>query len=496
MIISAGTFTHVLPNHNPNDGRNIINANFDLIENIATSTFSGVTSGNTIVFAGDNISIVSGYTIGSGTSPYYTVSVASSPVFVTMSAGTILAQGISGNSISADTFYSGSTNLGDLFLSLLPTGGSSYAADTTVSASSVDNYIGVGTPTVTGYSISTIYLTQFANSNTITATTLNIDGLGTINLLKGTDEGLASLDVGEIQTGITYYLTYDGDQFQFFTSSPVGTTTTYTNLNPSTVAVGGVPVGTTFSAATWQGIFDTMFYPSLTPTFTAFALRTTAASGSSVQPTSLEVGNSVSGGSKAFTWTTSNSAYVSPNSIKIYSGASLQISTPTGGMANDSFEAITLTNTRRTSPGSYFWKIVGTRTTSSTFNSTYTVNWYWKRMYGVSTATTITTSDGVNAFSGLSALTTVTTGAYSFTGSGYKYFFTPTTFASPTLFKDTATNLSIAMADSSDDAFFSGVSGSYYYGTTSVTNQYGIAQNYRVYRTRNYLYGNIAITVT
>jgi hypothetical protein len=40
------------------------------------------------------------------------------------------------------------------------------------------------------------------------------------------------------------------------------------------------------------------------------------------------------------------------------------------------------------------------------------------------------------------------------------------------------------------------VSGNYNYATIPVTNQFGITTNYRVYRTRNYLNGNISIVVS
>ena len=377
----------------------------------------------------------------------------------------------------------------------LTNGGSSYTTQFSISATGVDNYAGTSTPILTAYSVSDIYLTQFQNSNTVTATTLNIGGLGALDLMKGTDTGLASLDIGEIQTGVTYFLTYDGTQLQFFTSSPAGTPGTYTNLSPVTAAVGGITVGTTFSGATWQSIFDTMFHPTLTPNFTAFSLRTTSASGSAIQTQILEVGNSVSGGSKAFTWTTSNSAFVKPTSILVYSGVT-NISVPSSGMTNDSFEALTLTNTRKTAQATFSWSVYGTRTNNSTFSSSFAVNWFWRRMYGVSTATTVSTSAAINAFSGTGALTTSMPGTYVLNGAGYKYFFAPTTFANPTLFKDASTQLAVAMADVTDNPFFSGVSGSYSYGTVLVTNQFGVAQNYRVYRTRNFLNGNITITVS
>ena len=166
-------------------------------------------------------------------------------------------------------------------------------------------------------------------------------------------------------------------------------------------------------------------------------------------------------------------------------------------MTNDGVESInSLINQKQNLQTSYTWKIVATRTNNSTFSSSFTVGWYWRRMYGVSTATTITTSAAVNAFSGTGSLTTTIAGTYPFTGAGYKYVFVPITFAHPTLFKDVSTNLSIAMADVTDNSFFSGSSSGYYYGTTSVTNQFGVVQNYRVYRTRNFLNGNISIIVS
>jgi hypothetical protein len=373
-------------------------------------------------------------------------------------------------------------------------GGSNYGSQFAVTASGVNSYSGVSTPTLTAYSLTDIYLTQFDNSNTTTAVTLDISSLGPLDILKGTESGLTSLDINEIQTGVTYYLTYDGSGLQFFDSSPQGTPGTYTNLMPTTASVGGVVAGTTFSGTSWQSVFNTMFYPTLIPNFSSFILRASPST-ASTQAQSLEVGNSVSGGTRVFTWATTNSAFVQTGSIKIYSGAT-QISTPTSGMTNDGVEAITLTNNKRNSPGSYSWSIRATRTNSSTFTSSFAVNWYWRRMQGVSTASTITTSEGVNAFSGAGVLATSIAGTYALNGAGYKYFFVPTTFGNPSLFKDASTQLAVSMADVTDDPFFSGVSGSYSFGTTSVTNQFNVAQNYRVYRTRNFLNGNITITVS
>lgn len=465
-------------------GRDKINANFECINEVLGDLQLASSTGATMLTQGTNI--VLGLTYSS-TTPIYDVSTSLSPTFSTLSA----------NSISATTLYSGSTNLNDLLndIASLSNGGNNYGTQVNVSAIGPDNYIGTGTPTITGYSNSTIYITQFDSTNSTTAVTVNIDSNGVLDIVKGTENGLEPLEIGEIQTGVNYFLTYDGTQLQFFSSSPEGTPGTYTNLNPTTTTIGGILAGTSFSGISWQEIFDIMFYPTLVPNFSAFIMRATPTT-ASTQSQTLEVGDSVSGGTRVFTWATTNSSFVQSNSVKIYNSSTL-ISTPTSGITNDSVETITgLTNVQKVTPTSHTWKIYATRTNSSIFYKTFVVYWYWRRMYGVSTATTITTSNEVNAFSGSSALTSTISGTYSFTGAGYKYFFVPSTFTSPSLFKDNSTQLAVAMADVTDEPFFSASSGSYSYGTTSVINQFGISQTYRIYRTRNYLNGNITIIVT
>jgi hypothetical protein len=469
------TLTTIQPYHNPNEGRDIINANFECLQTTVDSIQVAASTGNTIISASTNINSSLSY---SGVVPVYTISTTDSPEFT---------------NVSADTIY-----LNSVDISTLLGGGDSYGSQVNVIFSGTNSYSGSSIPTTTGYSTSTIFLSQFLNTNSSTAITISIDGVATYDLLKGTEDGLSPLEINEIQTGVTYFLTFDDTQFQFFTSSPSGTTGTYTNLSPTTTTIGGLPAGTTFSGTTWQEIFNVMFYPTLVPNFTSFAMRSYPST-ATTQTQTLEVGDTVTGGTRVFTWATSNSSFVSPNTIKIYNvtGGNVIVSTPSTGISNDGVESIVgLTNVQKVTPSSHIWKIFGTRTNSTTFNTSFTVTWYWRRMYGVSTATTITTSSEVNAFSGQSALTNTIAGTYSFSGSGYKYFFVPTTFSSPSLFKDQSTQLSVSMADSSDDSFYSGSSGSYSFGTTSVTNQYGISQNYRIYRTRNYLNGDIIITVT
>jgi hypothetical protein len=60
-------------------------------------------------------------------------------------------------------------------------------------------------------------------------------------------------------SAVTYY--GDGSHLS-------GVSTSYTNSNPSAIAVGGIQVGTTFSSVTTSQMFDLMLYPELFPTLT------------------------------------------------------------------------------------------------------------------------------------------------------------------------------------------------------------------------------------
>lgn len=581
----------ILASHNPNEGRAIINANFEALCELAFSGITGTTivsgssnidsiqtgvspleytvflkdnvttnsinasgiTGTTIFASGLSANTLSGGTLFSGSTNLYSIfttgahtnvqpgtniytggtsalptinvsaltidhiTVSGASLFntvsaTTISANTIFASTISGMSpvnieqviiengnltaltVSASTFYSGSTDLSDLFLTSVP----AVSYNIVVSgATGVNSYSGTASPSIVAYETDVIYLVSFLSANTSSATTLNIDSLGDVSILKGDETGLVGLDVGDIQPDINYYFTYDGTEFQFFTSSPAAIPSTYTNLNPVPATLGGVVIGTTFSATTYSGVFDMLFYPYLVPYFTAFSLRTGATSGSSIQNTNLEVGDSVSGGTRAFTWTTSNSSFVKPNSIIIrnVTAGNTIISTPTSGMTNDGFESIAISNVQKTTNTTHLWRVFATRTNNTTFYSNFQVNWFWRQHFGTSTATTLSASSMVTGLTS-SSLASSFAGSKSFAAGGYKYITFPNSFGSPSLFKDNATQLAVAMATVADDPVYSNLANGNYYALLSVTNAFGISTSYRIYRSKNILGGSITIVVS
>jgi hypothetical protein len=71
-------------------------------------------------------------------------------------------------------------------------------------------------------------------------------------------------------------------------------------------------------------------------------------------------------------------------------------------------------------------------------------------------------------------------GSYAFGSGGYKYICYPTTFGTATSFKDSLTQLDVAMEPSY---------------TITITNDFGIAQAYNIHRTTNILGATITIVV-
>lgn len=353
-----------------------------------------------------------------------------------------------------------------------------------VSSSGTDTYIGVGTPTITSYDINTVYIVTFANANTITTPTLNIDGLGVTTIVKTDITGIVPLDVADIVNAVQYFLTYNGSQFQLYLSSPIGTSGTYTNLNPVPITQGGILSGTTFNSVSITSVFDMLLYPYQLANFNTFDI--------SGQPTTLEVGNSVTSGSKTFTWSTSNSSYITPNTIEISKITSGTVILATA-LANTGSTSITLGSAVTLSTvGSYTWQIKGTRTNSTLFTRNFTVNWLYK-MFADTSPNTILTAADVLAMSG--NLQNTINGTYAFAANNYKYFAIPNNLPNPTLFKDQATNLNVGMADATD-GYTDTNAGVYSFKNLSVTNPYGITQTYRVYRTKYTLGGSINIIIS
>ncbi len=354
-----------------------------------------------------------------------------------------------------------------------------------VSATGIDTYYGVATPSIATYSITDLYLVDFNNTNTGVTVSLNIDGLGYYDVIKFDESGPIGLTGGgEINIGQIYYVTWDGANFQLFDNNPSSSSpVTYTNPAPVPTTIGGIVAGMTFSDTTMKQMWDLLLYPYQQPNFTAFTFNPLGGF-------TREVGNSITAGTYSFIWTISYPANVAVNSVSIK-----DITTPytlISGTANDGIAGLTLSTINKTTAASHQWKASAVRTNGTLITSTLTSTWYWRRFNGTQSATSLTASQ-IQSLS-VTALAANRTGTYVFGVVGYKYFAWPTAFGTPLLFRDNSTNLAVAMAGVAEG--YTTAVGTYYAQIVSVTNTYGITTNYYVFRSKNILGGSINIVVT
>jgi len=263
---------------------------------------------------------------------------------------------------------------------------------------------------------------------------------------------------------------------------------TYTNANPTTIAVGGYPIGSTFSTAqTMQQMWDGLLYPYIPPTFASFSI--------SAFTTSYEVGATISG-SQNFTWSFTNAGNVAASSMAILDVTAS--TTLASGLSITPPAAVVIATFTPTSPTTYSWqgKAVNTQTTNF-FSAFFTASWFWRAYYGTSALASLTATDIQSLVN--NPLSSTEVGTYSFAAGDYKYFCWPDSFGSPSA--GPAPNgfvsggFGVSMADASDDAFYALTQNGWSYGLVSVTNINGVATNYRVYRTKNTLGSAVVISV-
>lgn len=241
----------------------------------------------------------------------------------------------------------------------------------------------------------------------------------------------------------------------------------YIRPTPIPSTLGGAAAGTTFSGTVADAL-DTLLYPYQAPAFSSFSFS---------QTSPLEVGDTIAAGTKTFTWATTNSTNVTASSINIVDTTAS--STLLTGGANDGTEALAISAITKTSATGHTWTISATNSQAGGFSRTFSVSWYWRVFYGESA--TGTADEALVEALRVSSLATSINGTKAFLGGGYKYIAYPTTFGLKTTFKDTATNLDVAMAAAQ---------------TISITNSFGVTQDYYVHRTLNTLGGAINIAIS
>lgn len=316
--------------------------------------------------------------------------------------------------------------------------------------------------------VNSIIYTQFREHSTNTYDVTEVSGS---NLLVHTTE------LGRVTSShFTIYantssayttLVYQNGAFRTI-SSDVGSIF-YTNSESVPVTLGGINAGSTFDKTPITTMFDLLLYPYQYPAFSSFSMEVASP---------LEVGYTIPSGNHTFTWTTTNSSNISPNTVSIVDNTNS--TTLATGLANDGIEIISLPlSIQHTTNTSHVWIISAVGMHSQTITKTYTINWLWRVYWGESSLNSLTES----SIKSLRVNMLSSTGVYTYPFIGdpwkYKYIVYPSSFGLLTNFKDTATNLDVAMSGPPT--------------VVLVTNLYGVPTNYNVHRSLNKLGGYINI---
>lgn len=178
-----------------------------------------------------------------------------------------------------------------------------------------------------------------------------------------------------------WVLTLDGGKIILKPSASSGTTSFYDGASPSTITVGGIPANTDLitgnagSGFTSFDLWEKLLVVYQVPAFNVF---------NNSIPSLSEVGNPSSWtGVQGFSWTTTNSGNVQPNTIEVIdvtNGNSILGS----GLANDGSEPLNINTTIINNvPIQHTWGVKGTNTeTDPIGQKNYTINTINPWFYG------------------------------------------------------------------------------------------------------------------
>lgn len=202
------------------------------------------------------------------------------------------------------------------------------------------------------------------------------------------------------------------------------------------------------------------------------------------QATTVEVGLRING-VRTFSWSTTQPANVKPASL-VLSQDNVPLASGLAAAGSTPVPVDVVLN----AAGSRSWKLAGESTRDGVFSGTFTVTWRWRGFHGVSAAPTL-----VPGSLGAGQLVTTPVGTYAFPAGGFKYFAFPAALPAPSDFLDAATNLSVTMAEASDNPAYDQVANGLAFDLMDITTPTGITTPYRVYRTRYTVGGALSIKV-
>lgn len=243
-----------------------------------------------------------------------------------------------------------------------------------------------------------------------------------------------------------------------------GASVTYTNTEPVPVGLGGIAKGVTFNNMSLQDVITMLLYPYQQPAITNFT---------SNLKQQYKLGESTAS-NLVLTWNTSNQNNVKDDSIVFYFN-NKQL--PKEKFPKQGSKAFTIQPVVLNTQGSININMEMYDIKNKKFTKTITLTWLNGIYYGNNSKQTVTV-DEILAFNTIDANSIGRD--YRYPGGGYKYIAFPATWNDPSQFVDPATNFDVPMVKQNN---------------VTITNAFGVSQNYKVYRSVNVLNGDITIRI-
>lgn len=248
---------------------------------------------------------------------------------------------------------------------------------------------------------------------------------------------------------------------------------TYQNPLPTTTTIG-VQAGSAFfnTPKSFAEFIEAEKYGYVNPAFTSFSIS---------GMTTREVGQKITD-SQSFTWAISTVGNVQANSINIYDitqALTLVTGHSVTSPATYDFADYPGGGLELDAPSSNTWRIQGTNTNLANFTRNYNLSWMWRMHSGMNVNATLTNAQ-ILALAN-SSLATTFPSQVATAGGGYFWYWIPSSFTQPTIFKDHATGFAIAMEAPI---------------TQSVTNDFSIVTNYAGYRSTSPLINGITVDIS
>lgn len=375
--------------------------------------------------------------------------------------------------------------------------------------SNLNKYSGVGTPPVVAYETGVIYRIIFDATNSTAGSTLKIDGLVDWPLDFADSSGtIGPITQNYITPGLVYYSTFINNTFQLSTSPPPTNNNPLEYSNPLTVSIQS-PVGGVGTSDNWapfqdgvdaQGqpiirgftleeIMNRIFYPYQEPSFQTFNMAG--------QSTTLEVGDTLTGGNRSFNFSLSNFINVEPDTFSV--------SDETTNTVLDTNLPITSPQTvdigldiQYLSQDSHTWRPSVLTTVDNPSgqqlvnNITFTVNWYYRWYWGMSANTTLTPNEIVALNAEAPSAGNINT-SKNF-GTNYWYLCIPDSWGGINNWATGSYGV-----DTISDATYNQVDGNFNYALVAavpVNGNLGTPITYRVYRSLNLQGASPGVTIS